>query len=174
MTLKEKLLVGVGALLLTNTSIILTLVLTGFFGENEPEPVPDTSSEAADMEAVSAEAARIAAIVDKYKFTPSAELPAVESRLTRINSISEAMYLCGDKTDASSATPKSYAFDHNASYYDAGLDVYMVFLTLETPSTADAEGILSDVTCEVEAATKTITNFKIMAKAKTEEPPAAE
>lgn len=174
MTLKEKLLVGVGALLLTNTSIILTLVLTGFFGESEPEPAPDTPGEVADMEAISAEAARIAAIVDKYKFTPAAELPEVESRLTRINSISEAMYLCGDKTDASSSTPKSYAFDHNASYYNPELDVYMVFLTLETPSTAGAEGTLSDVTCEVEAATKNITSFKITAKSQEEEPDTTE
>lgn len=164
MTLKEKLFVGIGALLVTNLSVVLTLVLSGFFKNDQadvPEPEP-TEAVAENPE----EAAKIAAIVDKYKFVPSDELPTVKSRLNRINSIAEAMYLCEDKVEASSPGPKSYSIDYNASYQDKDNDLYLVFLTLETPSTADGERKLADVTCEVEAATKSITNFKIMDKDK--------
>lgn len=156
MTPKEKLWVGVFGFLLSNLSIVLTLYLSGHFGSTPPDE-PLLSEE--ELEAQEASNAAIASkyAPEKHKVQPS--------RVSFVHTISEAMYICADKLEASKpGVAKSYEFDYVASQFNEDSDIFHIFIDLETPSTASKGYERADVNCDVDAATRSVINFKISAK----------
>jgi len=143
---KESLLVVVGGILLTNISIIGTLLVTGHF---------DSDAEAA--EAV-AEVAPDSAVAPP----PEPELP--KSRIGYLHSVADAMYICEEKLKTSSAEFESHSFDHHASFYEETEDVFHIFIESQKVSRAGAPSEIADIICDVSAETKTVVNYKVMAK----------
>jgi hypothetical protein len=158
MTPKEKLWVGVFGFLLSNLSIVLTLYLSGHFGSNASTPEEPVLS----GEERTARETTNAAIASKYAPEKHKVQP---SRVGYVHTLSEAMYICADKLEASkSDVAKSYEFDYVASQFNEDSDIFHIFIDLETPSTASKGYERADVNCDVDAATRSVINFKISAK----------
>ncbi len=156
MTPKEKLWVGVCGFLLSNLSIVLTLHLSGHFGSSEPEEPVLSEEEQAALEASNAAIASKYA-PEKYKVRPS--------RLGYVHTLSEAMYICAEKLETTKPSiPKSYEFDYVASKFNESSDIFHIFIDMETSSSVTKGYERFDVNCDVDAAQRSIINFKVSSK----------
>lgn len=157
MTQKEKLWIGIFAFLLTNLSIVLTLYFSGHFGSSGTNETPPLSEE--ELAAIEANHAAIAA-----KYAPT-EYKLQPSRLTHVQSLSEAMYICAEKIQTSKpGIAKSFEFDYVASKFNESSEIYHVYADLEIASREGKGYEQSDVNCDVDAAERKIINFKVTAK----------
>lgn len=156
MTPKEKLWVGVFGFLLSNLSIVLTLYLSGHFASSEPEePILSEEEQTAREASNAAIASKYAP--EKFKVQPS--------RLGYVHTLSEAMYICADKLETTKpGIPKSYEFDYVASQFNESTDIFHIFIDMETSSSASKGHERFDVNCDVDAAKRSIMNFKVSAK----------
>lgn len=150
---KETLLVVVGGILLTNISIFGTLLLTGHFdGDAEEQLLAEAAAEAPSAGEPSPDGAP----------APEPELP--KSRIGYLHSVADAMYICEEKLQSSSAEFKSYSFDHHASFYNEAEDVFHIFIESQKVSRAGAPSELADIICDVSAESKTVVNYKAVNK----------
>jgi len=133
---KEILLVAVGALLLTNVSIIGTLFATGYFSDGTQ------AEEVVEEEIVEAAA------------------PPPEPPKPQLHSMSQAWYLCEDRVNASNSAKRfSYSFDSVASRYNEDSQTYQIFIESQTASRAEAPMETREVTCEVSAVDMSISSY---------------
>jgi hypothetical protein len=133
---KELILFGAVAMLLTNLSIIATLVATGFIviPESDPEPEEVTPEEP----------------IEPYK-------PAI------IHSMSKAMYICEDKVTAANASKLiSYEFDPVASRYNEDAGIYSIFIETHSASRAGSPQLDFGVTCDVSDKDLKIVGYKVL------------
>jgi len=144
---KEVLYVALGAVLLTNISILGTLYVTGIVGS-------DPAAE---------EAAKLALEMEQQKQAELAyAVPEPASRVNYLHTLAEAMYICEERLTSSNDSLKSYSFNHQTSRYMEESDIYFVFIELETIGTLDSPGKTGDIYCEVESSTKAIIKYQMV------------
>ena len=139
---KEIFLVTIVAIVLTNVSIIGTLAVTGYLsGEEKHEQKVEEEAELSQDE-------------------PAEPIPPHPPAL---HSMSQAMLVCVDKL-MSNNQGKNIAFDINtvASRYDEEDQKYTIFIDTKTPSRVGAPQETAEVTCEVEAASMSVSAFQSM------------
>ncbi len=142
---KELLYVAIGAVVLTNVSIIGTLFATGQLGGTEPEP-PSLEEQA-----------------EKSETASPAVAPASVSRVNYLHTLADAMYLCEARLlEENSGSLKSFSYDHQASRYMEGRDIFFVFIELETVGTQDEPAQLGDIYCEVSPESKSIVSYQMV------------
>ncbi len=139
---KEMLFVAVGALLLSNISIVGTLFATGYFSnDTQAEEIEETPAAA-------------------IKPPPPPEPPKAQR-----HSMSQAWYVCEDKVTESNASRRfSYSFDSVASRYNDDTQIYQIFIETQTASRADSPMETKEVTCEVSAVDMSIISYAAMKK----------
>jgi hypothetical protein len=137
MQAKQFFLVGAGALVLMNISIVTTLVATGFLGsEKEPDII-----EIADPEL----------------------LPTEPKKPKIIHSMAKAMYVCEDKVHAANATKNiSYEFDTVASRYNEDEGLYSIFIETHTASRSSEPQKNFSVICNVSDSDLTIAGYTVL------------
>ena len=145
---KEIVYIALGAVLLTNVSILGTLYATGILGADP----------------VSEEATKLALAAEQEKQVELAfAVPEPVSRVNYLHTLAEAMYICEERlTSNNENILKSYSFDHQASRYMEDGDIFFVFIELVTVGTIDSPGKTGDIYCEVEPSTKAIVNYQMV------------
>lgn len=143
---KELLYVALGALLLTNISIIGTLFFTGVIGGGgAPEP---------NVEEIDDEQSTSPTVVAGEEVEP-------ESRVNYLHTLAEAMYICEDRlTSSNSHLLKSFSIDYQTSRYIEETDIFFVFIEMETVGLAGKPGEIGDIYCEVSPASRSIVNYQ--------------
>lgn len=137
MQAKELFLFGAGAILITNISVVATLVATGFLGgEKEPDAIE---------------------IVDT---APAAAEPHQHKV---IHSLAKAMYACEDKLHAANANQNiSYEFDTVASRYKPEEGLYSIFIETHTASRTNEPQKDFSVICDVSDQDLKIAGYKVL------------
>ena len=138
---KEILMVLGGAFLLTNFSIVGTLLVTGHFdSDNAPNPEPATE--------------------------PLAQKPVAEASTSpKLHSMADAMYLCEEKLNTSNKGKQvSYEFGMIASRFSEDSGTYHIFINTQSASRANSPQESSEVTCDVSANDMKIIGYKAMKK----------
>jgi hypothetical protein len=142
MRAKEYLMVGAIAVLLTNVSVVGTLVATGFIGDSEEEVVEEPEVE----DTAEAELAE-----------PQPPKPAV------IHSMAKAMYACEDKLATSSSGKElSHQFDTVASRYTPEENKYVIFIDTQSSSRNSAPQKDNSIICEVSDQDMAIKGWKVL------------
>ena len=138
MTRKEAILVGVGAVLITNISIVLTLFLSGHFGSNEaPEPEPE--------------------IVEEIDEEPTPPPPP------KLHSMSKAMALCDERILKESRSKRfSYEYDHLATHYRPESESYHIFAETYGLVSSNTPGARTSVICDVSTGPLSISGYKVL------------
>ncbi|GAA5316873.1 MAG: hypothetical protein AseanaTS_20770 [Candidatus Pelagadaptatus aseana] len=133
--------VGAVAVLLTNVSIVATLLATGAIGDSEEEVVEEPQPE------VAAEAAA----------EPQPPKPTV------IHSMAKAMYVCEDKLLTSSSGKEiSHQFDTVASRYTPDENKYVIFIETQTSSRNSAPQKDNSIICEVSDQDLSVKGWKVL------------
>lgn len=139
---KEIALVAIGAVFLTNLSIVGTLLATGHFSDGSNQSAVVETSEPTEERAETSTAA-----------------PAKPA----LHSLWQATFICEDKV-ISSNSGKHIAHEVNsvASRYSEDEGIYRIFIDTKTSSSISAPQEAAEVTCEVSSDTMTIVGYKSM------------
>ncbi len=142
---KEILYVAFGAVVLTNVSIVGTLMATGQIGGEEPlSEQEEVAEEGLEAEALPPE-------------------PEPVSRVNYLHTLADAMYLCEERLIASNeGLLKSYSFDHKASRHMGEQDIYFVFIEMETVGSLEEPSETGDIYCEVSPESKSIVKYQMV------------
>ena len=126
MQAKELFWIGAGAILVTNISIVTTLIATGFLGsKQEPE-------------------------LEVIEMIDTELVPAQPYKPKAIHSMAKAMYACEDRVHAANANRKiSYEFDTVASRYNEDEGLYSIFIETHTTSRSNKPQKDFSVICNV-------------------------
>ncbi|MGH1374294.1 MAG: hypothetical protein ACRBBW_19820 [Cellvibrionaceae bacterium] len=140
---KEIVFVTVGALLLSNVSIIGTLFATGYFDDGS-----DTEE-----------------TIEEAEVAEAPPPPPPEPPKAQRHSMSQAWYVCEDKVNESNTSKRfSYSFDSVASRYNEDSQTYQIFIETQTASRANSPMETKEVTCEVSAVDMSILSYAAMKK----------
>ncbi len=144
MSPKEMLYVIGGAILLTNSAILGTLLATGFLNDNEghdtPKPLPQPLPATEVIEEISI-----------------AKLP------TKRHTMAKAIYACEKKLKAANDGKRfAYQLDAVASRFSEETQSYTIFIITQTASRRAAPAENAEVTCEVSAETMAVSSYKSM------------
>lgn len=138
MTRKEVLIAGIGALLLTNTSIGLTLFLSGHFGDETPEE-PEVVEEVVEEE------------------------PPPPPPPPKLHSLSKAMAICDERIQKESRSKRfSYQYDHLATHYKPDQESYSVFAETHSAITSNEPEKRTSIICEVSTGPLAISGYKVL------------
>lgn len=142
MQTKEIVMVAIGAVILTNASILGTLLATGHFSDNQQSHETVIESDSQDQENNSVE--------------PPPPKPA-------LHSMWQATLLCEDKVNSSNGNKHiAYQINSVASRYSEEERIYRIFIDTKTASSADSPQESAEVTCEVSSETMTVVGYKSM------------
>ncbi|NHN37813.1 hypothetical protein G8764_10940 [Pseudomaricurvus alcaniphilus] len=143
---KEIAIVAIGAIVLTNLSVVGTLFATGHFSSDPPaaSEVPQDEPENPDPAVTEA-------------------VPPPPEPKPALHSMSQAMYICEDKVVSSNSGKHiAYELDPVASRFSEEEQVYRIFIETKTISRVDAPQETAKVSCEVAAETMSIVGYKAM------------
>jgi hypothetical protein len=114
------------------------------------------------------EAARLAeekekqAAEDAIKYAHLEPLPGFKSRANYVASMGEAISICEKMLHEKEPGKKSWAINYIESRFLPAEELYKVFLDYETIVSMDEEPKIMKVTCDVEEATKMVSNWGAM------------
>lgn len=141
MTLSKILILACSSIVIINASVLGTLFGTGFFDEH------DDSAEEPAVE--------------------TAELPPLDPFVFKsgyVRSIGDAIGICENRLHDSVSQQKSWSVDSIESRYNTNDEYYSVFMEYETVAKLDQPSSAFEVTCEVDAKSHAITNWKALPK----------
>lgn len=140
MQTKEILLVALGAVILSNVSIVGTLMATGHYGGHQhTSETPEPQSQEAPA-------------------TPAQPPPR-----PRLHSLWQATYLCEEKLMSLNSNHHiAHQVNSAASRYSEEEKVYRIFIDTKTASSVDAPQQSAEVTCEVSSETMTVVGYRSM------------
>ena len=96
------------------------------------------------------------------KYAHLEPLPEFTSKSQYVTNISEAISICETALHEKVPGRKSWAVNYIESRFLADIELYKIFLDFETITERGDEAKKKKVTCEVEGATKVISNWKAM------------
>ena len=99
---------------------------------------------------------------DAIKYAHLEPLPEFKSRVGYVASMGEAVEICEKTLQDKEKARKSWSINHIESRYLPHIEQYKVFLDYVTIPLADEEPKSMKVICEVEEATKQVSNWKPM------------
>jgi hypothetical protein len=151
---RKLLFIGIGVfIVLLNGAILGTLYAAGIIWQ--PSKAELEAQRLAE-EALQAEAKEIA------RYAHLEPLPEFTSKSGYVANISEAISICETALHERIPVRKSWAVNYIESRYLSDIELYKIFLDFETIAERGEEVKQKKVTCEVEGATKVISNWKAM------------
>lgn len=140
-------------LLVLNGAALGVLYLKGYIFKPTPEEIEAEKAEQERLRREVAEATR-------YDYLEP--LPEFTSRVGYVASMGEAVDICERRLQEQETANKSWSINYIESRYSPNIEQYKIFLDYVTIPLAAEEPKMVKVICEVEEATKIISNWKAM------------
>jgi uncharacterized protein YoaH (UPF0181 family) len=153
MSRKSTILSIVTLLVLINGVVVAGLYFLGYIFQPSPE---DIAAEKLALEE------QQKAAEDVIKYAHLEPLPEFKSRVGYVVSMGEAVAICEKTLQEKEKARKSWAVNHIESRYLPHIEQYKIFLDYVTIPPANEEPKSMKVICEVEEATKQVSNWKPM------------
>jgi hypothetical protein len=142
-----------GFVVLLNSAVLGTLYMAGIIWQPSVQ----------ELEAIRlAEEALQKEADQAIKYAHLEPLPEFKSKANYVKSMGEAINICETALHEKVPVRKSWAVNHIESRFLPHIEQYKVFLDYETIAVKGEEIKKKKVTCEVEEATKIISNWKAM------------
>lgn len=151
---RKLLFISLGVVIIVlNSAILGTLYAAGVIWQPSTE---ELEAKRLAEEALLQEAQKAA------KYAHLEPLPEFTSKSQYVANISEAISICEAALHERVPSRKSWAVNYIESRFLSDIELYKIFLDFETIAERGEEAKKKKVTCEVEGATKVISNWKAM------------
>lgn len=153
--MSRKALLGMVAvfILVLNAAVLGSLYLAGIIWQ-------PTEAELEAIRLAEEEAKKAAELEARYSHLEP--LPEPVSRVGYVRSLGEAVTICENTLQTKEKARKSWSVNYIESRYVDAIGLYKIFIDYETIPPAGQEKKYMKVTCEVEEATKVVSNWKPM------------
>ena len=153
MSRKSTILSIVALLIVINSGVVAVLYFLDYIFQPTPEEIA-AEKLALEQQQKAAE--------DAIKYAHLEPLPEFKSRVGYVASMGEAVEICENTLQEKETARKSWSINHIESRYLPHLEQYKVFLDYVTIPSVGEEPKSMKVICEVEEATKQVSNWKPM------------